>query len=227
MNHPCTVMYFAAARERVGCSRETVALDAPVLLADFLAQLTQRHPSLVPLLPHLRVAVNQTFVASDAWVAPGSEVALIPPVAGGSLGLFDVVERPLSLDEVVQAVRAEDAGAVVTFSGVVRNQTQGKRVLKLEYEAYPGMAQQQLARIGEEVARRGPQRRIAIVHRVGSLVPGELAVVIAAAAPHRREAFDDCAFALERLKQDVPIWKKEHFEEGSVWVGLQPIPAPS
>jgi MoaE-MoaD fusion protein len=133
-----------------------------------------------------------------------------------------VVDRPLVLDEVIQAVAGEAYGGLVTFSGSVRDQTRGRRVVKLEYEAYPPMAERRLAAIGAEVAERFGGARLAIVHRVGTLLPGELAVVIAAAAPHRREAFLGCEHAIERLKEDVPIWKKEYFEDGGVWVGLGP-----
>jgi len=216
-----TVLYFAAARERSGLTREELTLPPGARVADVLRLLAERHPALAPLLPHLRVAVDQEFSDAQAEVRPGAELALIPPVAGGS-GLFAVVDRPLRLEEVVEAVSGEAHGGLVTFSGSVRNQTQGRRVVKLEYEAYPPMAEKKLAAIGAEAAERFGGTRLAIVHRVGTLKPGELAVVIAAAAPHRKEAFLACEHALERLKQDVPIWKKEHFEDGEVWVGLGP-----
>ena len=217
-----TLLYFAAARERVGLTRESLELPPGARVSDVLRLLASRHPALAPLLPHLRVAVNQEFSPPDAEVPAGAEVALIPPVAGGSDGLFRVVDRPLRLEEVVEAVAGEAYGGLVTFSGSVRNQTRGRRVMRLEYEAYPPMAEKKLAEIGAEVAGLFQGTRLAIVHRVGTLVPGELAVVIAAAAPHRKEAFLGCEHAIERLKQDVPIWKKEFFEDGEVWVGLGP-----
>jgi molybdopterin synthase catalytic subunit len=217
-----TVRYFAAARERAGGAREALEVPEGALVRDVLRLITERHPALAPLLPHLRVAVDQEFVGPEAPVRGGAEVALIPPVAGGSPGLFRVVDRPLRLDEVVEAVGGEAFGGLVTFSGSVRNQTKGRRVLRLEYEAYAPMAEKKLAEIGAEAAAQWPGTRLAIVHRVGTLVPGELAVVIAAAAPHRKEAFRGCEHAIERLKQDVPIWKKEFFEDGDVWVGLGP-----
>ncbi|GMU08241.1 molybdenum cofactor biosynthesis protein [Corallococcus caeni] len=217
-----TVLYFAAARERAGLSRESLDVPPGARVSDVLALLAAKHPPLAPLLPHLRVAVQQQFVALDAPVSPDAELALIPPVAGGAPGLFRVVDRPLQLSEVVDAVASEGAGGLVTFSGAVRNQTKGRRVLRLEYEAYAPMAEAKLAEIGDEVARAWPGTRLAIVHRVGTLAPGELAVVIAAASAHRKEAFRGCEHAIERLKQDVPIWKKEFFEDGDVWVGLGP-----
>ena len=216
-----TVLFFAAARERAGLSRLALPVGEGLRVRDVLAQLAAQLPALGPLLPHLRVALDQEFVDLEAPVHPGAELALIPPVAGGA-GRFAVVARPLVLDEVIAAVAGEGYGGLVTFSGSVRNQTRGRRVVKLEYEAYPPMAEKRLAEIGAEVAERFGGTRLAIVHRVGTLLPGELAVVIAAAAPHRREAFRGCEHAIERLKEDVPIWKKEHFEDGEVWVGLGP-----
>lgn len=183
--------------------------------------LAARHAGLGPLLPHLRVAVDQHFVGPEEAVPDGAEVALIPPVAGGS-GRFLVVERPLVLDEVVRVVSGPGRGGVVTFSGAVRELSHGKRVTKLEYEAFAPMAERVFAGIAEEIGQRWPGTQVAIAHRVGTLAVGELAVVIAAAAPHRKEAFLACEHAIDRLKQDAPIWKKEFFEDGAVWVGLGP-----
>jgi len=133
-----------------------------------------------------------------------------------------VVDRPLSLDEAVRAVSGEGMGGVVTFTGAVRDHSHGKRVVELQYEAYGPMAERTFERIALEAEERWPGTRLAIVHRVGTLRPGELAVVIAAAAAHRDEAFQACRHAIERLKQDAPIWKKERFQGGEEWVGLGP-----
>jgi len=216
-----TVLYFAAARERAGVDREELRLDGPLTVAGLSKRLAERHPDLERLLPHLRVAVDQEFAGDADPVPDGAEVALIPPVAGGS-GLLRVVDRPLSLDEVVQAVSGEGFGGIVTFTGSVRDRSRGRRVLELEYEAYAPMAERMFERIASEVEARWPGTRLAIVHRVGTLRPGELAVVIAAAAAHRGEAFQACRHAIDRLKEDAPIWKKERFEDGEVWVGLGP-----
>jgi len=215
-----TVLYFAAARERAGTAREQVD-SAPATVGALLEVLTARHPSLGPLLPHLRVAVNRELAAPADALPANAEVALIPPVAGGS-GLFKVVDRPLTIDEVVQAVSGPGLGGLVTFTGSVRDQTRGRAVVRLEYEAYAEMAERTFAKIAEDAAQRWPGARLAIVHRTGTLRPGEWAVVIAAAAPHRAEAFRACEHAIERLKADAPIWKKEVYADGEVWVGLGP-----
>jgi molybdopterin synthase catalytic subunit len=213
------VLYFAAAREAAGTAREELA-EAPATVAALRATLAARHPALARLLPRCRIAVDEEFVAEGAAVPDGAEVAVVPPVAGGA-PLFAVVDRPLSLDEVVEAVRGTGAGGIVTFTGTVRAETRGRVVVRLEYEAYRPMAERVLARIGEEVgAAHGA--RLAVVHRAGVLAPGEAAVVIAAAAAHRAPAFRACEECLERLKREVPIWKREVFEDGSEWVGMGP-----
>lgn len=217
-----TVHFFAAARDRAGRRSQALELPAPATVGDVLRALVKELPQLESLLPHLRVAVDEEFAGPEAKVASGAEVALIPPVAGGAGGLFRVVDRPLRLEEVVEAVTATTLGGLVTFSGVVREVSKGKRVTRLDYEAYVPMAEKKLAEIAAEAQAAWPGVQVAVVHRVGTLLPGELAVVIAVSAPHRKEAFRGCEFVIDRLKQDVPIWKKEYAEDGEVWVGLGP-----
>lgn len=217
-----TVRYFAAARERAKCTSESLSLPDGATVATLLAAVVEKHPALKAIAPQLRAAVDEEFAAADAVLREGAEVALIPPVAGGAPVHARVVDRPLELSHVVTAVSGPTQGAVVTFSGAVRRHSRGQTVERLEYEAYVSMAEKQLARIGDEARQTWPGVDVAIEHRVGVLVPGELAVVIAASAPHRKEAFLACEFAIERLKHDAPIWKKETTTDGSVWVGLGP-----
>ena len=160
-----TVLHFAAARERAGTGQETVDWRGGTV-RQLLEELVARHPGLRSLVPHLRVAVNQEFLALDAQVPDGAEVALVPPVAGGS-GCFRLSEAPLSLDEVVQAVGGPERGGLVTFTGTVRTETRGRRVRSLSYEAYPAMAERAMAAIGQEIETRWAGSRAAIVHRVG------------------------------------------------------------
>jgi molybdopterin converting factor subunit 1 len=214
-----TVLYFAVAREAAGTGSESLAA-APATVGALRAFLAGRHPALARVLPRCRIAVGQEFASDGDAVPDGAEVAVIPPVSGGS-GRFRVVDRPLELSEVVDAVSGPGLGGVVTFRGDVRDASHGKRVVRLEYEAYVPMAERKLAEIGRAVGEEHGAR-VAIVHRVGALSPGEAAVVIAAAAPHRAPAFRACEATLERLKRDAPIWKREVYEDGSEWVGMGP-----
>jgi molybdopterin synthase catalytic subunit len=214
-----TILYFAAAREAAGAARE--ALDeAPATVGELRRVLVERHPALARVLPQCRLAVNQEMAQDADAVPPGAEVAIIPPVSGGA-PTCRIVERALSLDEAVAAVRSPGSGAVVTFRGDVRSETGGRRVTRLEYEAYVPMAERSLVRLASEIEREHGAS-VAILHRVGHLSPGEAAVVIACAAPHRTPAFRACEAAIERLKREIPIWKCEVFEDGSTWVGLGP-----
>jgi len=214
-----TVLYFAGARDAAGAARESLD-PAPATVADLRKVLEQRHPALVRILSRCRLAVNQEMADDDTAIPAGAEVAVIPPVSGGAFACR-VVERPLTLEEVVAAVRAPGLGGVVTFEGDVRAETKGRKVVRLEYEAYVAMAERSLSRIAAEVEREHGAA-VAIVHRVGHLAPGEAAVVIACAASHRTPAFRACEAVIERLKREVPIWKREVFEDGTVWVGLGP-----
>jgi molybdopterin synthase catalytic subunit/molybdopterin converting factor small subunit len=216
---PLTVLYFAAARDAVGAAREPLD-PVPATVGDLRRRLRERCPALGPVLARSRIAVDGEFADDDAALRDGAEVAVIPPVAGGGPACA-VVERPIRLDEVVEAVSSPALGGLVTFTGVVRDASAGRRVERLEYQAYLGMAERALARIAEEVGR-GHGCRVSIVHRIGVLVPGDAAVVVACAAPHRAQAFRGCEEAMERLKREVPIWKREVYQDGSQWVGMTP-----
>ncbi len=214
-----TVLYFAGAREAAGTDREILEA-APATVAELRRLLGGRHPGLEPVLARCRIALDQELAVDADPVPPGTEVAVIPPVSGGA-PLFRVVDRPLDLAEVVAAVAGPGRGGVVTFTGTVRGESRGKRVVRLEYEAYRPMAERTLGEIGRAVeAEHGAV--VAVVHRVGRLEPGEAAVVIAAAAAHRTPAFRACEAVIERLKKDAPIWKREVYQDGSEWVGLGP-----
>jgi molybdopterin converting factor subunit 1 len=216
---PITVLFFAVAREAAGQDSETLS-TWPATVGALRGTLQARHPALARVLPRCRLAVNQEFAQDPDLVPDGAEVAVIPPVSGGA-GRFRVVDRPLDLREVVDAVAGPGLGGIVTFRGDVRAESHGKQVLRLEYEAYAPMAERKLEEIGRRVAAEHGAE-VAVVHRVGTLVPGDAAVVIAAAAPHRAPAFRACEATLELLKKDAPIWKREVYADGSEWVGLGP-----
>jgi molybdopterin synthase catalytic subunit/molybdopterin converting factor small subunit len=225
-----TVLYFAVLRERARRERETVTLAPGSDVAAARAAIARLHPALEPLLPMIQTAVNRVIVPATHALGEGDELALIPPVAGGSSPRAGVAKialgpRPISVDDVVDAVAggSGEHGGVVTFAGVVRREGHALRdVVRLEYEAYTAMALEVMTAIADELEREQPGARVAIHHRVGALAVGETAVVIAAAAPHRAEAFAACRAAIDRLKERAPIWKKEIGEGGEVWLGLGP-----
>lgn len=216
------VRLFAVCRDRAGA--DGLDLDLPgdtISVPDLKAQIAQTAPVLAPLMPIVRVAVNQTFAFDSETITEGDEVALIPPVSGGGPdGLFEVRDGPVTTQEVEDAVRHPGAGAVLSFLGTVRDHTKEHSVSALEYEAYDEMAVKYLRKVGAEVCAQWPGARIAIVHRTGRLVPGEPSVAISVSSPHRADAFEACRHAIERLKEDVPVWKKEFRGDGSVWVGV-------
>jgi molybdopterin synthase catalytic subunit len=222
------VRLFAICRERAGADHLDV--DVPgdsATVKTLLDAVVTRAPRLAPLLPAVRVAVNQTFAGPDQTIGAEDEVALIPPVSGGASQRFVVTETSLDPREVEALVATGESGAVLTFQGTVRNhagrgtpEDAGRPVTHLEYEAYDDMAVAFLSRIAQEAESRWPGVRVAVHHRKGRLAVGEVSVVIAVAHPHRAEAFDACRHVIERLKEDVPIWKKEIRADGSVWVGV-------
>ena len=189
-------------------------------LSDLRQAILERSPSLEGCLPYVRFAVNERFEYDLSRILEdGDTVALIPPVSGG---LEPALLTGETLDpRVVEAsVYSDECGAVVTFAGRVRNHTGEHQVVHLEYEAYGSMAERVFLELLQECRTAYPGVRIAVQHRIGLLSIGETAVVIAAASPHRADAFAACQTFIERLKEDVPIFKKEARGDGSVWVGM-------
>ena len=213
------LLFFAALRERLG--RDEEEFDCPgASIASLRTALAERYPELASLLPRVAIAVDEQYAGDETPLREGAEVALIPPIAGGAPApkAHRLRAEGMTLDEVIAEVAWPGAGAIVTFTGVVRDEARGRAVTRLEYEAYPAMAEAKLAEVEAEVLRRWPVTRCALRHRVGSLEIGEPAVVIAVSAPHRHEAFVACEFAIDELKRTVPLWKKETGEGGASWV---------
>jgi molybdopterin synthase catalytic subunit len=204
-----TVRLFAGLRERAGWSRRE--LDGVERVGDVWPAL-----GLGDEPDGLLYAVNREYADADRPLADGDEVALIPPVSGGS---FRLSAEPLDLDAAVREVETEDAGAIATFVGTVRRRSRGRVVLHLDYEAYEEMAEQVMATIAGELARRYELCKVAIHHRVGRVGVGEPSVVIAVSAPHRADALAACREAIDTLKETVPLWKKEVYEGGEEWIG--------
>ena len=218
------MLYFAVFRERLGRDQEALELPDGATVADAIAALAARHPAVAQLRGRFRVAVNQEMAGDAHPLADRDELALIPPVAGGAGEARHVVltGAELSLDRCLAAVRGPGMGGIVTFTGMVRLHSRGQTIDHLEYEAYPAMATRVMAELCDEIERELPGTRLAVEHRVGRLAIGDVAVVIAAAAAHRAEAFTACRALIDRLKDRVPIWKKEVGVDGAEWVGLGP-----
>jgi len=202
------VRLFAGLRERAGWSRREV--DAATVADVWPALGLGDEPA------GLLYAVNKEYAERDRALAPGDEVALIPPVSGGAFLLSD---EPLSLDRVVDEVRSDEAGAIATFTGTTRVHSRGRTVTHLDYEAYEGMAENVMQEIADALGARYELTAIAIHHRIGRVAIGETSVVIAVAAPHRRDALAACKDAIDELKERVPLWKKEVYEGGEEWIG--------
>lgn len=220
-----SVLYFAVFRERIGRDEEVLELPAGARVRDAIDALAARHAAIEALRGKFRVAVNQDFAPEDRALSDGDELALIPPVAGGSgepTRHARLLAEPLSLDRCLAAVAGPGMGGIVTFTGTVRRHSRGLVIDHLEYEAYGAMAVRVLELLCDELETELPGVRLAVEHRVGRLAIGDIAVVIAAAAPHRAEAFTACREMIDRLKDRVPIWKREISEDGAEWVGLGP-----
>jgi MoaE-MoaD fusion protein len=222
------VRLFARYREAAGRDRVEVELPEGGTVETAWEAVSSRFPALSAYRPFTLFAVDQDYVEADRALRPGEELCLFPPVSGGGAekagapDLVALIETPLSEAALLAAVEDGGAGAIVLFSGVVRDQTGGRRVKFLEYEAHATMAVAKMREIAAAARARFPGiRRLAIVHRIGRLEIGESSVLIAVSTAHRGEAFEACRFAIDTLKETVPIWKKEYFEDGEVWVGLQ------
>jgi MoaE-MoaD fusion protein len=214
-----TVRLFARLREQAGTDRETVELPAATL-ADVYQALRERHPALESNLDLIRPARNEEFARWEDRAADGDEVAFVLPVSGGDEAgeLVELTDQPLDPRRMETAVAHPGAGAIVTFTGIVRDNNRGEAVTHLEYEAYEGMAFREMRAIAREVADRWPGTRVAIAHRTGRLEIGEASVVIAVSGARRAHAFEGCRHVIEQIKHTVPIWKKEFTRSGEVWL---------
>jgi len=218
------VRLFARYREAAGHDRVEVDLPEGGTVETAWDAVSKRFPALRQYRPFTLFALRNDYVPADHTLGDGDELCLFPPVSGGSGSpdWIDVVTEPLSERALAEAVGDPGAGAVALFSGVVRDQTGGRRVKFLEYEAHAPMALAKMREIAIAIRGRWPGIiRVAMLHRIGRLEIGESSVMIAVSSPHRREAFEACHFAIDTLKETVPVWKKESFEDGEVWVGLQ------
>jgi molybdopterin converting factor subunit 1 len=212
------VLFFGLTRELTGLQSEQAEIVEGESLDDLWRRYEARFPRLREVAASLLAAVNEEISERSRLLRDGDEVAFMPPVSGGSgEGFFRLTRHPISAQELARQLKAPADGAVVIFEGVVRDHSQGRKTLYLEYEAYESMAVRKMEEIGGEARRKYAIDDVGMIHRLGRLEIGETSVAIIVTAAHRRPAFEACQFAIDRLKQVVPIWKKEYFADGAVW----------
>ena len=224
-----TLRCFAAVRDILDTDTVTVEIEAGTTARGMLEKLGQQHPALLRV--PVAFAVNRDYARADSVLSDGDEVAFIPPISGGSgaqdLYRFDLTEGELDPRALEQECRTDRDGAVVTFAGTTRDHNEGAQVLSLSYEAYTEMAQRVMCVLFEEAVKRFPITRARVAHRLGEVPVGEASVVVVVASAHRGPAFEACRFLMDRLKDEVPIWKREKLCDGAGerWIGDLPKPA--
>lgn len=223
-----TIRLFAGLAERLGAPELRLdASSAGVSGGELKRRLADLYPQHAALIASCFLARNQAYARDEERVQPSDELALIPPVSGGSgaaeaeAPLYRIVREPLDIAGVASLVADDGHGANLVFVGTTRALTYGRRTLRLDYDAYEPMAVRTMAQIGGEIAERWSGARCAIAHRIGTVPVGDASVVIAVSAPHRVACYEASRYAIERLKQIVPIWKKEIWEDGEEWLGHQ------
>ena len=212
------VLFFGAARDAVEANQLELAVEAPATVQSAFQSLKARFSMLERFGRSLLFAVNQEYATPDTQLKENDELAVFPPVSGGSHDFFELTTEAIDVGAVARRVVLPECGATVTLDGYAREWTKGKRTLYLVYEAYDSMALTEMQRLGAEAHKQFEIAHIGIVHRTGRIDIGATSVVIAASAPHRRAAFQACEWAIKELKRTVPIWKKEIFEGGEQWV---------
>ncbi|HEV2275344.1 MAG TPA: molybdenum cofactor biosynthesis protein MoaE [Acidobacteriaceae bacterium] len=220
------VLLFGVLKDVFSTGSQALDLPQGATVETLLSHYREIAPEAPALWSALAVAVNLEYSPLSRALTDGDEVALLPPVSGGSFSpQIALVREPIDADQITAALKQGEDGAVVVFDGIVRNNTRGRRTLFLVYEAYEEMALQLMRSLADEAVRSHQVREVAILHRLGKLEVGETSVLIAVASAHRAQAFDACRWLIDTLKKKVPIWKKEHFEDGAVWADGEPFPA--
>ena len=222
------VLFFGAARDLTGHEEVNLALTSPATTESARSQILSAYPALERFGKSLLFAVNQEYARPEQEIKAGDELALFPPVSGGDhtassppvpqMDFFELTTDTIDVGTVARRAVLPQCGATVTLDGYAREWTKGRRTLYLVYEAYGPMALSEMKRLGDQAHEKFDIAHIGIVHRTGRLEIGETSVVIAVSAPHRRAAFEACEWAIRELKRTVPIWKKEVFADGEVWV---------
>ena len=221
------VLFFGGAKDTVGTNSLGLSLDSPATLATASATLLDKFPELKRFGRSLLFAVNQEYSTPDTEIADNDELAVFPPVSGGSgtvcdyrcpYDFFELTTETIDVGSVARRIVLPECGATVTLDGYARKWTAGRETEYLVYESYESMALSELQKIGAEAHKRFEIAHVGIVHRTGRLEIGDTSVVIAVSAPHRGAAFEACEWLIKELKRTVPIWKKEVFQDGEEWV---------
>jgi molybdopterin synthase catalytic subunit/molybdopterin converting factor small subunit len=229
------VLFFGMLKDLAGRGSDLLNLPERATLGDVFNHYEENTPRLGELAPSIAISLNQEFAGLEAKLKEGDEIAFLPPVSGGSdnpdhgrlsqvLRYSSLVREKIDTQGVLAQLKQPADGAAVVFEGVVRDNTRSRRTLYLDYEAYEEMALRQLEALAEQALQQFPIRDVAVVHRLGRLEIGETSVLIVVASAHRAAAFDACRWLIDTLKRTVPIWKKEHFENGAVWADGEPFP---
>lgn len=214
-----SLLMFAGLRDLVGARNLCLDIEDGARVSDLKERLARDYPRVRPLLKTLVFAIDDEYVAFDERLHEGAEVALIPPVSGGAAELFRLTTQPIDGQALATLVRRDDDGAIALFYGVVRNHSEGRDVERLEYEAHESMALRKMREVAEETKRRFPAvTEVGVWHRIGMLEIGETSLLVAVSSAHRQEAFEACHWAVDRVKEVVPVWKKEHWRGGAAWV---------
>jgi molybdopterin converting factor subunit 1 len=234
------VLFFGMLKDMVGKAEDSIDVRDGASVRDVLSHYESQIPRLKESLPSVALAVNQQYAEAGTTLRPGDEVALLPPVSGGSPESAGktparrptagrryacIVREAIDTQRTVTTLKRGEDGAALVFEGVVRDQTRGRKTLYLDYEAYEEMALQEMESLAAKALEQFQIRDVALVHRLGRLQIGEISVLIVVVSAHRAAAFEACRWLIDTLKRTVPIWKKEHFADGAVWADGEPFPA--
>lgn len=218
------VIYFGMLKDAVGRQIDDVTLPAGATLGDLIEDRIRQTPVIDNFRKVLALSVNQEYAQLSTQLKDGDEVAMLPPVSGGSGARCELVRAKIAAQRILDEIKDAEDGAVSVFDGIVRNNTRGRKTLYLDYESYEEMALKQMEHLAGEAIDKFGVRDVRIIHRLGRLEIGETSVFIAVASAHRAAAMDACRWLIDSLKKTVPIWKKEYFEDGAVWADGEPFP---
>lgn len=218
------VLVFGVLKDLIPDASTILELEDGARVRDVMSHFRRAFPQNEQLWTSVAAAVNREYAQAGQALREGDEVALLPPVSGGAQPMVALTRARIDAVRIVAGMKQGGDGAVVVFDGIVRNNTRGRRTLHLMYEAYEQMALEQMRMLADKAVVDFAVRDVTVVHRLGRLEVGETSVLIVVAAAHRAAAFDACRWLIDTLKKTVPIWKKEHFEDGAVWADGEPFP---